>query len=248
VPLAFLDRVTGVTGVPLNGRPMGVTTGHAIIYHVNGHPYYINQVKGLQANCRSFTVLSGVKLYELGAGIPPQTKKIIKARPFSSEMHHPGWLPCLRTGDIQPFSIAVGRLWVNYGPHLAHPKDLERFTGPRLFVRRVPIWATRQLGAAYIEQQALCAGDVLVIRQDNNNRELLQGLCVFLNSSRAGEVILNNRPSVRYRISYPKISAKDLNLLLELYAPNDDDLRALVQKGFQQQVTNLEAKMKGVTG
>src|ERR1051325_10957648 len=30
MPLAFLDRVDGVEGVPLNGRPMGVTTGHAI--------------------------------------------------------------------------------------------------------------------------------------------------------------------------------------------------------------------------
>lgn len=227
MPLAFLDRVSGIEGMPLNGRPMGVTTGHAIIHHITGRPFTIHQVAGLQTTSRSFKVLSGIKLYEVGGGDPPQSEEVVAAKPFSSEERRDGWLPCLRTGDVHPFSIRVGRLWVNYGPHLAHPKELDRFTGPKVFVRRMPVWESRQLGAAYAEEQVLCAGDVLVIRQEQDDRELLKGLCVYLNTPEAAEEVLKQRPSVRYRMSYPKISAKDLNALIEYKAPSDDELRTL---------------------
>lgn len=229
MPLAFLDRADGVEGVVLNGRPMGVTTGHAIVRHVAGRPFSIRQVTGLQSTSRSFKVLSGVKLYEIGGGEPPQSEEIVAAKPFSSHERHDGWLPCLRTGDVHPFSIRIGRLWVNYGPHLAHPKDLSRFTGPKIFVRRMPIWESRQLGAAYSEEQVLCAGDVLVIRQEQDDSELLKGLCIYLNTPDAAEEVLRQRPSVRYRVSFPKISAKDLYALLEARVPGDSELRALAR-------------------
>lgn len=227
VPLAFLDRVTGIDFVPLPGRPLGVTTGHAIVHHVSGQPYRFRRVMGARANARSFTVLTGVKLYALGAGTPPQSKEVVESKPYSSTTPRTGWLPCLRTGDIHPFSATIGRLWVDYGPHLAHPKDIDRFVGPRIFVRRVPIWQTRQLGAAYIEDPALCAGDVLIIRHVRADRELLKGLCVYLNSPEAAETILRERPSLRYRTSFPKISAKDLNVLIDEAVPNSEALYAL---------------------
>lgn len=227
MPLAFLDRVDGVTAIPMHGRPMNVTTGHAIVYHISDKRFKINKVNGLQANTRSFKVLSGIKIYEVGGGTPPQTKAIVTSKPFSSEVPRDNWLPCLRTGDIHPFTIRLGRWWVDYGPHLAHPKELARFCGPRLFVRRMPIWETRQLGASYIEETALCAGDVLVIKHDLDDQSLLKGLCVYLNTPEAAESILRKRPSVRYRMSFPKISAKDLNYLLEHEAPSEDALRSL---------------------
>lgn len=230
VPLAFLDRTQGVQVIPLDGRPMGVTTGHAVVRHVAGQPFKVGRVRSHTANQREFDVLSGVKLYELGAGDPPQTNEILKKKPYSSPNEHPGWWPCVRTGDVQPFRVTLGRLWVDYGPHLAHPKDPERFLGPRLFVRRMPIWATRQLGAAYTDVPALCAGDVLVVRHREDDAEVLRGLSVYLNSPEAAEQVLHHRPSVRYRVSFPKISAKDLNRLLDANVPSDDELRNLARR------------------
>lgn len=227
MPLAFLDRVSGVKSIPLNGRPMGVTTGHAIIHHISGKQFVIQKVKGQQTNSSTFKVLSGIKLYAIGSGEPPQTAEILATKPYSSEIQHSGWLPCLRTGDIQPFSASVGRMWVNYGKHLAHPKDIQRFTGAKVFVRRVPIWSNKQLGAVYSEELILCAGDVLVIKQQYDDKQLLKGLCVYLNSPDTAKVILDQRPSLKYRISFPKISAKDINALIENNVPDETSLRKL---------------------
>lgn len=227
MPLSFIDRAEGLFTVPLEGRPLGVTTGHAIIRHVCGQPYHFRPVKEHQCNKSPFSVLSGLKLYELGAGMPPQTDEIVSAKPYSSSEPRDGWIPCLRTGDIHPFSYTTGRLYVHYGAHLAHPKNLSRFQGPRLFLRRVPIWQDRQLGAAYLEDTVLCAGDLLVIRHYSDDREMLRGLCSFLNSPAAAEAALAHRPSVRFRDSFPKLSAKDLNALLDSHLPDETALRLL---------------------
>lgn len=230
MPLAFIDRVSGVHCVPLNGRPMGVTTGHAIVYHKAHERFAFRAIKENQSNSTEFRVLSGVKLYEVGGGTPPQTKEITESKPYSSTEKKPGWIPCLRTGDVHAFTYDIGRLFISYGEHLAHPKELGRFEGPRLFLRRVSIWENRQLGAVYIEETALCAGDLLVIRHETDDSELLKGLCVFLNSAEAADKLLSNRPSLRYRDSYPKFSAKDINALLEHELPDEDSLRAMSRK------------------
>lgn len=229
IPLSFLDRVEGVAAKPLDGRPMGVTTGHAIVHHIAGDPFRMHSVRCFGVNSTSFSVLSGVKLYAIGGGMPPQSEEVVKAKPFSSGSPRAGWIPCVRTGDIHPYKVEMNRLWVQYGDHLAHPKDLDRFTGPRIFLRRMPIWGTRQLGAVYLSSQALCAGDVLVIRHLTDDSVLLRGLCVFLNSPEAAEFVLDARPSMRLRDSYPKISAKDINRLLELRIPDQPSLRNMAR-------------------
>jgi adenine-specific DNA methylase/predicted RNA methylase len=230
LPLAFLDRVQGVESFPLPGRPMGVTTGHAIVYHSAGKPFEIRGVKEKQSNSSQFLVLTGVKLYEPGGGSPPQTREVVRTKPFSDTTPKPGWLPCLRTGDIHAYRYELGRLYVHHGAHLAHPKELARFCGPRLFLRRVPLWENRRLGAVYLDETALCAGDVLVVRHGGDDPELLKGLCVFLNSPEAAERMLQRRPSLRYRDSYPKFSAKDVHALLEAGAPPPETLRELARQ------------------
>lgn len=240
IPLAFLDRIHGVHAIPFEGRPMAVTTGHAIIRHEVGATFRIASVRDHQRNMRQFNVLTGVKLYELGAGQPPQTEAVLGAKPYSSRQRQPGWWPCVRTGDVHPFVVELGRLWVDYGPHLAHPKDLNRFRGPRLFVRRVPVWRTRHLAAAYIDELALCAGDVLIVRHTTDDPSLLKGLCAFLNGPLAANAIFEHRPSVRYRTSFPKISAKDLNYLLDTVVPQD---RALFDLAAADTITPLSAQL-----
>jgi hypothetical protein len=94
-------------------------------------------------------------------------------------------------------------------------------------VRRVPIWEKRQLGAAYTSGDQVCAGDVLVVRHRWDDEQLLRGLEVWLNSSVAAESVLQHRPSLRHRDSFPKIAAKDLNRLFDAELPSDEELRVL---------------------
>lgn len=235
MPLAFIDRVSGVDMTIIKGKPFGVTTGHAIAHHVSGKEYKISSTRGLQNNESDFEVLSGIKLYEVGNGDPKQTKDIVRNKPYSSSSPQQGWLPCLRTGDIKPYCIGQFRFFVDYGLHLAHPKTIDRFTGPKIFVRRMPLWKERTLGAAFSSETILCAGDLLVIRHKEDDIELLQGLEVFLNSNEAAELIFESRPTVLHRDSYPKISAKDLNYLFNQAMPSNEELRA---KARERKISN----------
>lgn len=230
LPMSFVDAIKGTNYNLLKGRPLGVTTGHVIVHHPCGNDYIKKMQKEALIAVNGFSVLTGVKLYAKGDGSPPQDEATLKAKPYSSEVKKKGWLPCLRTGDIQKFGYTKDRLWVKYGDHLAHPKEIARFMGPRLFVRRVPIWACKSLGVAYIEETALCAGDVLVVRHIDNNSQLLKGLCVFLNSVEAADFIIAQRPSVGHRDSFPKISAKDLVRLLSAKIPDQEELKRLSEE------------------
>lgn len=230
MPLAFVDRVKNIDFKVIKGRPLGVTTGNAIVHHIAGSPYLKNRVVEKLKNLTQFEVLTGVKLYAKGEGTPPQTKELVECKPYSSSEPKKGWLPCLRTGDISKYNYTADRLWVDYGDHLAHPKNIERFKGPKIFVRRIPIWSTKTLGAVFCDETVLCAGDIMIIRHKNNNEELLKGLCVYLNSQEAAGHIFDRRPSVKHRDSYPKISGKDLNYLLDHCKLSDDYLLELSQK------------------
>lgn len=230
LPISFVDAINGVKFTLLKGRPLGVTTGHVIIHHQCGTGYTQKKQKDSLDEVDGFRVLTGVKLYAVGDGDPPQSAELVKNKPYSSSSYTPGWLPCLRTGDINKYSYEKGRLWVDYGKHLAHPKEKDRFEGPRLFVRRVPIWSDKSLGATYIDETALCAGDILVVKHIDNAQEILRGLCVFLNSPEASEFIITHRPSVGHRDSFPKISAKDLARLFREMLPNKAALRRLAKR------------------
>lgn len=217
VPLAFVDRVAGVSATPISGRPLGVTTGHAIAVLQPGQSYTIRSTRERIPESGDFRVLTGAKLYEKGAGVPPQSESVIQSRAYSSSVEKPGWLPCARTGDVRPDGVVLDRLWVNYGKHLAHPKDISRFTGPRLFVRRVPIWKQRQLGAAYIDTPAVAAGDLLVVKHIEDDEGALIALRDYINSPEGAAIMHVRRPSVALRDSFPKFSSKDLTWLIKTF-------------------------------
>jgi len=228
VPLAFMDRLQNSEVIPVYGRPFGVTTGHCFVRHIAGKPYSYKSIKCDGSNSSHFTVYVGAKLYEVGAGVPPQTKELLESKPYSSEVEVPGWYPCYRTGDIQQFLLLPPRSWVLWGEHLAHPKTLELFSGPRLFIRRVPIWKNRQIGAVFVDEIGVCAGDVLVVKHDQNDIELLKGLCVLLNSEVSAAKLIVERPSLEHRMSFPKFSSKDINKLIDGFE-NKFDLRDLAK-------------------
>ena len=216
MPISFVDRVPDVTAHVVEGRPLGVTTGHAIVVHRAGEPFSIRPVKGRTTSGPDpeFEVLTGLKVYERGAGTPPQTPELIALRPFTSSKPVEGWLPCLRTGDLDAEGVKPARLWVHYGAHLASPKDLERFSGPRLVLRRMPLWGERRLCAHFLERTELCAGDLLVVKHESDSKSRLLQLADWLRSDHATELIHAHRPSVKHRDSYPKVSAKDINWLI----------------------------------
>ena len=224
VPLAFIEKIRCQDVEILEGRPLGVTTGHAIVRFCVGEHFEKIKIRNYQKNSRGLKVYNGVKLYEIGAGTPPQTEDILKRKPFSSDKKQEGWIPCLRTGDIKQNEIVLGRMYVNYGEHLAQPKHIDIFRGPKIFVRRLPEYGVKGLSAVYSEDEVLCAGDVLIVRDDNDDRDRLAAITKFLNSEFAARMIYKMRPTVQYRAAYHQIAGKDLNMLFDNYLPDEVSL------------------------
>lgn len=84
------------------------------------------------------TVLSGVKMYHVGRGTPPQTRRVVRARPFSSSTRQPGTVPAVRGRHVVDFRLKPPDEFVSLGPWLAEvgQHSALRYT-ERVFVREL---------------------------------------------------------------------------------------------------------------
>jgi len=74
-------------------------------------------------------VKNGVKPYEVGKGIPKQTKEILAEKPFTSvtKPDHT-FVPLIGGSSFHRYQLRWEQdFWIKYGPHLAAPRDREIF-------------------------------------------------------------------------------------------------------------------------
>jgi adenine-specific DNA-methyltransferase len=84
-----------------------------------------------------FTVKAGVKLYELGKGVPPQTKEIVDSKPYTTiGRKEADWSVLCRGGDIDRYKLIDRGEYVHYGHWLAAPRAAEMFSLPKILMRR----------------------------------------------------------------------------------------------------------------
>ena len=79
----------------------------------------------------------GAQLYCIGRGRPKQTAHVLSSRPFDSPTNRRGLLPAVRGRDVRTFAISKPRLFVQWGPRLARPGQLERGHELRVYVREL---------------------------------------------------------------------------------------------------------------
>jgi len=100
-------------------------------------------------------------MYELGKGEPPQTRKIVKERPYSVRGQcPPGWKPLYRGSDISPFELKAPEESVKYGKWLAAPRSPELFEPPKILMRRTD----DRLRSALDTSDAICVNSCHVIK------------------------------------------------------------------------------------
>jgi hypothetical protein len=80
---------------------------------------------------------AGCKPYEVGKGLPPQTKDIVDNKLYTSfKQESSDWLPLLRGDDICRYSIEIEKPeWIKYGPWLAAPREFAIFSSPRILIQ-----------------------------------------------------------------------------------------------------------------
>ncbi len=85
-----------------------------------------------------FSMYQGMKPYEQGKGNPPQTKEMMKARIYNSDIKvDETYLPLFGAGNIQRYYISPHKEFIKYGQNLAAPRKKEIFEGERILANRI---------------------------------------------------------------------------------------------------------------
>ena len=115
-----------------------------------------------------FNVYNGVKPFEKGKGIPPQTSEIMKSKPYVCEGAKPdnSWTPLLRGSLIQKYKVTWSEnYWIQYGRWLAAPRQPEIFEYPNKIV-------IRQTGdaiiATIIDNKFICRNNLHMVGSINS--------------------------------------------------------------------------------
>lgn len=86
-----------------------------------------------------FGVMTGAKPYQVGKGVPPQTKEVVSEKPFTGyEQKDDLWIPYMRGRIIDKYTNKWkgSKEYIKYGEWLAEPRSSEVFNGKKLFIRQ----------------------------------------------------------------------------------------------------------------
>lgn len=176
-----------------------------------------------------------LQAYAVGKGSPPQSAATVRAHSFhAAAPRGPDWHPYLQGSDVHRFSLRAPSAYLHYGPWLAEPQTIDRFSGPRIILREILARPPYCIAAAYLDQVMLYNKSVLHIL--GRDPERLKALLVILNSRFASFVLLT-RGRKGARTLYPKLLNEDLKEFplpasfdaaapqLQRMLPADDDSR-----------------------
>lgn len=130
-------------------------------------------VKAIEENCKKLSEVSqiktGLKAYQTGKGRPKQTKEIKESRCFHSDSQDTEEHGRYLLGkDVSRFHRSWTGGYLQYGPHLAEPRNLGLFQGSRILVRQIPAKPPYCIHACFEEEYFL---------NDINSMNIVQIAC-----------------------------------------------------------------------
>jgi restriction endonuclease TaqI-like protein/N-6 DNA methylase len=151
-------------------------------------------------------VVSGVCVYRLGDGIPPQTAKVLEKRPFTFSRPDPSTTPALRGRDVHEFSVDDPQQFIKFGKWLAwvgNHNSLRR--SERIFVREL-CRRDGKLSAAVAKDGFIPLRGVLTVVPRLINVYALVGV---LNSAVAADYVSKHTASFS-KVDFQKIIVSEL--------------------------------------
>lgn len=177
-----------------------------------------------------FRPLIAMQAYSVGKGSPKQTAAVVRSHAFHTRQPADrSCVPYFEGSDIGRYRICWSGNYLRYGPWLADPQSIERFSGPRILLREICGRPPHIIQAALTEERALYNKSILHILpgQQGTIRDLW-GLLAILNST-LGSLLLFFGGSKTQRSLFPKLVLQDL-LELPLPAVLTDELVELAQR------------------
>jgi hypothetical protein len=180
------------------------------IHSSNEDLFLVNKIKRNQSKLEAqFDVVWGIKIYENGKGMPPQTGEESKLKIFhSNEKVLETHMPLIGGSEIFPYELKWKGKFVNYGKWIAAPRTPDWFVdSSRIVVREVT--SNGRIFATIIEEEMVFSNSVDGIRSKTNNIIDLKMLLGILNSKLFSYYHLKTSPNSQ-KGSFPKILLQDL--------------------------------------
>lgn len=188
------------------------SSGRRIVFSSYGSPSCV--VQRVEEQCdvlgQHFDVRTGLQAYERGKGKPPQTAEDVTNHVFDrSEWEDANSFRYLEGSDVGRFRLSWSGMWMQYGPWLSQPRDLDIFTKPRVLVREITSPYPRCLNATYIADTYLNNKSILAVLHPRDDADSLKCLVGVLNS-RLISLYYKERGVKSNRNIFPKIVIRNL--------------------------------------
>jgi len=192
---------------------------------------------------RNCVIKWGIKPYQEGYGIPPQTRAMIEQRVYHASVKRgKEWKPLVVGSDVDRYRISwPSNRFIKYGKWLMYPSDQTLMERPKILMRQT----SSTIRACLDEGGHFCQNSLFIVHSEQMNLRLLLGL---LNSTLLGFAYRMGNPQTGKTFAEIKPSViKQLPIL----TPNADrsasssgwkNLRELVDSMLQAYQTLAAAK------
>ncbi|MDB9323598.1 TaqI-like C-terminal specificity domain-containing protein [Nodularia spumigena CS-591/04] len=195
-----------------------------------------------------FELKFGAKLYEVGKGNPPQTKKDSKNKIYESESRiESSYLRLLRARNVHKYQLKIEDYYVKYGDNLAAPRSISMFEGKRILVQRIVSKET--LDATYTNETIICNTDVITLKPKDETINVKFYLAIICSKLCAS--VLKSQNVNLDRTAFPKINTETLSTFpVPRYKPEYINIVSIVEQiltakksDTQADTTALEAEI-----
>ncbi|MCK4445632.1 MAG: N-6 DNA methylase, partial [Candidatus Marinimicrobia bacterium] len=171
----------------------------------------------------------GIKVYQVGKGKPPQTKKICEMKPFTSEYQlDSSFLPFYDGKHVGRYALLWKQNnWLKYGQWIAEPRKPEKYENEKILIRKI---VGKTLIATYVPETSYC-NTLLFVLKIKDDRFSYRYLLGILNSRLIGWYF-RKKFQVCDSDTFPQIMIRDiLQIPIPLSdAQNNDRMVTLVEQ------------------
>ncbi|MEK6743472.1 MAG: N-6 DNA methylase [Nitrospirota bacterium] len=175
----------------------------------NSEALLINKIENRKSTIEDVAdMFSGIKVYEVGKGDPPQTTHIRDTKPFTSERkENKSFQPFFDGKHIGRYSLLWDKNnWLKYGAWLAAPRDPENFEDGKILIRKI---VGETLIATQIPETSYCNTLLHVLKIKPHTNLQYQFMLGILNSRFIGWYF-RKKFQISADDTFPQIMIRDI--------------------------------------
>jgi type I restriction-modification system DNA methylase subunit len=227
VSVKVFNKKKSISSISQPDRTFNVTTAtwqKLRTFNVSSDPTeaaLVNKLVAINSKISNISnMFSGIKVYEVGKGEPPQTPHVRDTKPYtSSRKENKAFKPFFDGKHIGRYVLLWNRdNWVKYGPWLAAPRSPGNFVDGKILIRKI---VGKALTATYIPETSYCNTLLHVLKIKPNVNIRYEFLLGTLNSRFIGWYF-RKKFQISADDTFPQIMIRDI---MEFPLPHADKAR-----------------------